>query len=82
MSRRTEKAASVIQRVIADAILHELHDPRISTLTSVTQVKLTGDFKYADVWVSVLGTEGPQRAALAGLQPAHGSLPSAGARWL
>jgi ribosome-binding factor A len=74
MSRRTEKVASMIRRVIGEAIMHHLNDPRVSPLTSITTVKVTGDLKHADVLISVMGTEGQQRATMAGLNSAHGYL--------
>jgi len=82
MSRRTEKVASVIRRVVGEAISHHLRDPRISPLASVTRVKVTGDMKFADVWISVMGTEGQQRTTLAGLQHASGRVQSLLARVL
>jgi ribosome-binding factor A len=74
MSRRTEKIASLIRRVVGEAIAHHLNDPRVSPLASVTQVKVTEDLQYADVWISVLGSEGEERTTLAGLQHASGYL--------
>jgi ribosome-binding factor A len=74
MSRRTEKIASLIRRVVSEAIVHHLNDPRVSPMASVTQVKVTQDLQFADVWISVLGTQGQERTTLAGLQHASGYL--------
>jgi ribosome-binding factor A len=76
MSRRQEKVASVVRRVVGQAIAQQLHDPRISSMTSVTRVEITGDLQFATVWVSVMGTEGEQRATMAGLQHAQPRLQS------
>ena len=54
--------------------MHHLSDPRVSPLTSITNVKVTGDLRHAELLISVMGTEGQQRATMAGLNSAHGYL--------
>ena len=76
MSRRQEKVASVVRRVVGEAITQQLHDPRISPMTSITRVEITGDLQFATVWVSVMGSEGEQRTTIAGLEHAQGRLQS------
>ena len=76
MSRRQEKVASVVRRVVGEAIAQQLHDPRISPMTSITRVEITGDLQFATVWVSVMGSEGEQRTTIAGLEHAQGRLQS------
>ncbi|HUW82859.1 MAG TPA: 30S ribosome-binding factor RbfA [Phycisphaerae bacterium] len=76
MSRRQEKVASVVRRVVGEAIAQQLHDPRISPMTSITRVEISGDLQFATVWVSVMGSEGEQRTTIAGLQHAQGRLQS------
>ena len=76
MSRRQEKGASVGRRVVGEAIAQQLHDPRISPMTSITRVEISGDLEFANVWVSVMGSEGEQRTTMAGLQHAQGRLQS------
>jgi ribosome-binding factor A len=76
MSRRQEKVASVVRRVVGEAIAQQLHDPRISPMTSITRVEITGDLQFATVWVSVMGTDSEQRTTIAGLQHAQGRLQS------
>jgi len=72
MSRRTERLASLIQQEIAVMILRELNDPRVPAITSVTRVKVAEDLSTADVYVSVMGTEGQQNAALIALRHSAG----------
>lgn len=67
-----EKVASTIRLVIADAILHKLSDPRISSFSSVTRVEVTGDLMHAKVYVSVMGDETEQRKTMRGLESATG----------
>lgn len=72
MSFRLERVASVVRFVVSDAISNRLSDPRISPLASVTRVQVTGDLRYATVYVSVVGTEVEERKTLAGLEHARG----------
>jgi ribosome-binding factor A len=72
MSRRTERLASVIQQEVAVMIQHELGDPRIPAITSVTRVKVADDLSTADVYVSMMATEGQQSAALNALRSSAG----------
>jgi ribosome-binding factor A len=64
MSRRTERLASIIQRELAMIILRELNDPRLTGMPSITRVKVSPDLSIADVYITVMGTEGQQTAAL------------------
>src|SRR5262245_36945555 len=72
MSRRTEKLGSTIQREIADMIMRDLSDPRLMGFPSVTRVKVSEDLSIADVYVTVMGTEGQQSAALNALRHSAG----------
>lgn len=72
MSRRTEMLGSTIQRELALFIMRELNDPRLPTIVSITRVQVTEDLEYADVYVSVMGSEGQQTAALNALKHSSG----------
>jgi ribosome-binding factor A len=72
MSRRTERIASTIQQELALIILRELNDPRLTGLPSITRVKVSPDLSQADVFVTVMGTEGQKTAALNALRHAAG----------
>src|ERR1035437_4683940 len=72
MSRRTERLASMIQRELAMVILRELNDPRLVGLPSITRVEVSEDISSADVYVSVMGSEGKQTAALNALKHSAG----------
>jgi ribosome-binding factor A len=63
---------STIQRELAMIILRELNDPRLTGLPSITRVKVSGDLSIADVYVTVMGTEGQQTAALNALRHSAG----------
>jgi len=74
MTRRNERTSKLIQREISELIEHQVNDPRLSTLISVTRVSLSPDFKHAKVYVSILGDETDKREMLAGFNTASGFL--------
>lgn len=72
MSRRTEKVASTLQFELAKIIMHELSDPRLTRMISITRVHIAEDISTADVYVSIMGTPGQQTAALNALKHSAG----------
>ncbi len=76
MSRRTEMIGSAIQRELAVMILRDLDDPRLTGLPSITRVKVSPDLSIADVYITVMGTEGQQTAALNALRHSAGLMRS------
>lgn len=66
---RTERVSEEIKRELVP-IIRSLKDPRIPEFTSVVSVDVTRDFKYAKVYVSVMG--GNKNAAVEGLNSAKG----------
>jgi len=70
-SMRTERLKEVIREESAQAILHDLVDPRIGFCT-VTRVDLTNDLSYCTIHVSVLGSDAEKRTTMAGLTNARG----------
>ncbi len=74
MSRRTERVASTIQQELAQIIMRELSDPRLTGLPSITRVKVSPDLSIADVYVTIMGTPGQQTAALNALRHSAGMM--------
>ena len=72
MTRRTEMLGSTIQRELAEMILRDLNDPRLSGFPSITRVKVSPDLSIADVYVTIMGTPGHQEAALNALKHSAG----------
>src|SRR5690349_152223 len=72
MSRRTERIASTIQQELAQIILRELQDPRLTGMPSITRVKVSPDLSIADVYVTIMGTPGQQSAGLNALKHSAG----------
>ena len=74
MSRRTERVASTIQQELATIIMRELNDPRLTGLPSITRVKVSPDLSIADIYMSIMGSEGQQTAAINALRHSAGLL--------
>ena len=72
MSRRTEMLGSTIQRELMEIIMRDLSDPRLGGLPSITRVKVSADLSIADVYVTIMGSEGHQQAALNALRHSAG----------
>ena len=72
MSIRTDRLGSTIQRELAQIILRELNDPRLTGMPSITRVKVASDLSTADVYITVMGTVGQQKAALNALKHSAG----------
>ncbi len=65
---------STIQRELAEMILRDLQDPRITGMPSITRVKVSPDLSIADVYITVMGTPGQQTAALNALRHSAGMM--------
>jgi ribosome-binding factor A len=72
-SHRSLRIAQAIREVVATAILFEVADPRVRSVT-VLRVEVSGDLRQAKIYVSVMGTEAEQKQALQGLNHASGFL--------
>jgi ribosome-binding factor A len=72
-SERMRRVDEAVRQVLADALAHELKDPRIGFVT-VTDVNTSPDLRHARVFVSVLGEAEQRDATLDGLRSAHGHL--------
>lgn len=53
-------------------ILHELNDPRLTGMPTVTRVEVADDLSIANVYVTIMGTPGQQTAALNALRHSAG----------
>ncbi len=52
--QRIDRISEEIRREVDAIIRDELHDPRISGTFSVTRADVTGDLRYAKIYISVL----------------------------
>ncbi len=60
-----------LKKVISNIISYDLKDPNITGLISVTKVKVSGDLKYAKVYVSMLNAK-DNKQVLAALKKSAG----------
>lgn len=74
MTRRQEKVASQLRRLLADAIQHRLSDPRIPAITSITRIDVSPDFEVAHIYVSPLDTQVRRELCVEALNNAAGRL--------
>ena len=71
--QRQERVAEAIKHEVGDILLHRIKDARVdSARVSITDVEVTRDMRHATIFVSVLGDEEEQEAAIAGLRRASG----------
>jgi ribosome-binding factor A len=54
---RVRRVAEQIKKDIGQIIASQIKDPRVAGITSVTEVQLTRDLRYASVYVSIFGTD-------------------------
>jgi ribosome-binding factor A len=72
MKIRPERVAHLMRREIAGILEHEINDPRLGTMVSVTDVEVTQDLSFAKVYVSMLEQGAERVDAMKALQHASG----------
>jgi ribosome-binding factor A len=72
-SHRSLRIAEAIREVVSSAILFEVADPRVHSVT-VLRVEVTADLRNATVYVSIMGNETERRQTYRGLIHAAGFL--------
>nr|WP_072514301.1 30S ribosome-binding factor RbfA [Ndongobacter massiliensis] len=72
--KRVRRISQEIKKSLSHAISFELNDPKIAAITSLTEVRVSSDLAYADVYVTILGTPWEKRQTLEGLENAAGFL--------
>ena len=68
---RQNRVGELIRKEIAEMIQRGIKDPRIA-FVSVMDVKMSTDLRYADVYVSLYGTEKEKKSSLIGLKSSAG----------
>lgn len=68
---RKDRLASEIVKETSKIILYELRDPRKGFVT-VTRAKVSDDYRYAKIFVSIMGTEKEKKLTMGGLKHAQG----------
>ena len=71
---RLARVNSELQRVISHVINFELKNTKVTALVSVTRVRITPDFRYAKVYISIYGSK--VKDTLEGLKSSSGFIRS------
>ncbi len=69
---RSDRVADEIRNVLATILRDEIRDPRLPSLVSVTEVKVTRDLSHANAYISVYGNEQEKADCQAALKSANG----------
>ena len=62
--QRSHRIGDFIQRELAELIRTEVKDPRLSTILTVAEVRVTDDMSHAKVYITVLDDRGPESVAI------------------
>jgi len=72
---RPSRVGELLQAEIAHLLLRQLKDPRLSMAT-ISRVEVSSDLRHACVYISRIGSESEQQAALEGFERAAGFIRS------
>jgi ribosome-binding factor A len=72
MIDRSSRISEEIKKEISDIIRNELKDPRIPSMVSLTNVKVTRDMRHAKIYVSIFGSDEERNNAIKALKKAVG----------
>lgn len=74
MSRRTERVNVLLRQKLSELIIHEMNDPRLAPMITITHVEVSQDLKRAKVFTSVMGDSQEGKSAMEALNAASGFL--------
>lgn len=69
---RVRRVAEQIRKDVSQIIGSEMKDPRLAGITSVTDVQLSRDLRYASIYVSIFGSDLEKQETLQTLIKATG----------
>ena len=73
-NNRIDRISAEYQRALADA-LRTVKDPRVSGgMMTITRCEVTGDLRYAKVYISCMGAQTSEKELMKGLKAATGYL--------
>ncbi len=72
---RLNRVNEELKKELSSIVSYELKNPNVTGMVSVTKVKITPDFKYAKVYVSILNAKNVQKT-LEGLKESAGFMRS------
>ena len=70
--KRKNRISEEIRRVVSELLMNGIKDPRVSPMTTITKVDVTGDLRYVNIYVSILGDGKEKEETLEGLESAKG----------
>ncbi|NMA79573.1 MAG: 30S ribosome-binding factor RbfA [Clostridiales bacterium] len=71
-SHKILRLSQDIRHEISGIIMHELKDPRITGMLSVTRTEVSGDMSYCKVYISSMDGIESAKTAIEGLESAKG----------
>lgn len=74
MTRRTQRLNDLIRDELGQLLLHQVRDPRLSGVVTVTSVEVAPDLTLAKVSISSLGGEEEKARTMEGVAAASGYL--------
>ncbi len=72
MTRRTERINELLREAISEIVRHDVRDPRVGGLLSITEVDVSPDLRQAKVFVSVMGSDAEKSDTVKALRIAAG----------
>ena len=69
---RVRRVAEQVKKDVSQIIGYEMKDPRLAGITSVTDVQLSRDLRYASIYVSIFGSDQVKEETLQTLIKATG----------
>nr|WP_330368592.1 30S ribosome-binding factor RbfA [Alkaliphilus metalliredigens] len=69
---RVNRLAEEIKKIISHMIRNDLRDPRIAKMTSIIEVNVTRDLRFATIYISVLGDQQEKEETIEGLKKSSG----------
>jgi ribosome-binding factor A len=80
MKQRTDRLNSLLKEVIAEVIMRDVRNPKVSTLVTVKKVEITKDLHYAKVYICLVGSPTEKAQTLKALQSAAGYISTQAAK--
>jgi len=71
-NKRLNRISEEVKKVVSELIFNGLKDPRVSNMTTITNVEVTRDLRFAKIYVSVLGNKEEKENTISGLESAKG----------
>jgi len=70
MTRRSERIAEAIRRLVGEIVHSDLRDPRVKGLLTVTKVELTSDLRFAKIYYTTMCEDKKKELLARGLRSA------------